>query len=83
MDDYQHAIERTLKQLEETKEKLIDQIFDLAINGELKEWSENVEVGENFYFSRELFQSLDDKSIKTILRLVDIIEDFIFNINNY
>ncbi|MGQ7855800.1 hypothetical protein ACUN24_16320 [Pedobacter sp. WC2501] len=75
MDDYQHAIERTLKQLEETKEKLIDQIFDLAINGELKEWSETIEIGEHFYFGKELFESLEDKNIKQLIDLIAKIEN--------
>jgi len=75
MNYYQHAIERMLKLLDETKERLIDQIFDLAINGELKEWSETVEIGEHFYFSKELFESLEDENIKQLIDLVAKIEN--------
>jgi hypothetical protein len=75
MNDYQHAIERTLKLLDETKERLIDQIFDLAINGELKAWSETIEIGEHFYFSKELLQSLEDENIKQLIDLIAQIEN--------
>lgn len=74
MDDYQQAIERTLKLLDATKEKLIDQIFDLAINGELREWSETVEIGEHFFFSRELLESLEDSNIQYLISLIDQLE---------
>lgn len=80
MDDYQTNISKTVEILTETKDKLIQKVFDLAITGELKEWSDTIDVGEHFYFSRELFESLGDTAIHKLLTLIgkieNVIEDF-------
>ena len=74
MNDYQTNISETFTILIETKEKLIQKIFDLAISGELKEWSDTIEEGEHFFFSRELFESLEDEKIKQLISLIISIE---------
>ena len=71
---YQTVLHETLLLIEQTKEQLIDKVFDLAITGELKEWSNTVEEGEYFYFSKELFESLEDKNISVIISLINRIE---------
>ena len=58
----------------QTKEQLIDKVFDLAITGELKDWADTVEEGEDFYFSKELFESLNDKNVKKVISLIEFIE---------
>lgn len=40
MNSYELAIQKTIHQLSESKENLVDNIFQIAINGELKVWSE-------------------------------------------
>ncbi|WP_175635093.1 hypothetical protein [Pedobacter ghigonis] len=74
MNDYQTNISETVEILIEIKHKLIQKIFDLAITGELKEWSDTIEEGEHFFFSRELFESLEDRNVKVIIGVVAEIE---------
>lgn len=74
MDQYDKAISNAIDQIEVCKENLIDIIFEIAINGELKEWAENVEVGEHFYFSKELFLSLEDKNIQHVISIIEMME---------
>ncbi|MCX2575067.1 hypothetical protein [Pedobacter sandarakinus] len=74
MNDYQTNIFETVEILNETKHKLIQKVFDLAITGELKEWSDTIDVGEHFFFTRELFESLEDNRIKMIVALIDHLE---------
>lgn len=74
MNDYQTNISETIEILIETKHKLIQKMFDLAITGELKEWSDTIDVGEHFYFSRELFESLDDPNIRYLIFLTTQLE---------
>lgn len=74
MDHYEVAISNAIHEIEVCKEKLIDIIFDITISGELKDWAENVEVGEDFYFSKELYESLDDQNIKHLLSIINHLE---------
>jgi len=74
MNDYQTNISETVEILTDTKQKLIQKVFDLAITGELKEWSDTIEEGEHFIFSRELFESLEDENIRQLIDLITHIE---------
>ncbi|RZJ49277.1 MAG: hypothetical protein EOO44_18565 [Flavobacterium sp.] len=80
MNSYELAIQKTIHQLSESKENLVDNIFQIAINGELKVWSEITEVGEHYFFSKELLQSLEDEKVQMLISLVEQMEFFI---NNY
>lgn len=74
MDSYSLAIINTINQLEQSKEKLIDLLFDIAIHGELKPWSDMVIEGEHFYFSREHFESLDYANVTQLIKIIDTLE---------
>jgi hypothetical protein len=76
-NSYNKSIGNSIVILEETKERLTDVIFQIAINGELKEWADEVEIGEHFYFSKELLQSLEDEKINLLISLVENIETVI------
>lgn len=52
-------------------------MFEIAINGELKDFAETVDIGEHFFFSRELFESLEDEKIKKLLTLINNLENVI------
>lgn len=71
---YRTVLHETLLLIEQTKEQLIDKVFDLAVTGELKEWADAVEEGGDFYFSKELFESLDDENIRKVISLINFIE---------
>lgn len=74
MDNYTLSILNATNKLEQCKEELIDAMFDLAINGELKEWNNIVGEGEHFYFRRELFESLDDHNVQQLIKIIDVLE---------
>ena len=71
---YQTVLRETLLLIEQTKEQLIDHVFNLAITGELRDWANTVDEGEHFYFSKELFESLDDTNIQKIISVINFIE---------
>lgn len=81
MEKYRQAISDAITELEDNKERLIENLFEIAINGELRDWAKDVELGEDFYFSRELFQSLDDKNIKLLIALIENIEMTVFRLS--
>lgn len=53
MNYYENAIVNLIVELNHTKGNLIDNLFQIAITGELKDWAETVDIGEYFFFSRE------------------------------
>lgn len=60
-------------------------IFQVAIKGELKEWSDSVPVGEFHTFTREMFEGCSDTNMQLLVKLLDNVEstvDSICNLNN-
>ena len=80
MNYYKNAIANVIIELNHTKENLIDNLFQIAITGELKDWAETVDIGEHFFFSRDLFESLEDERIKKLLTLIGTIENVIYDL---
>lgn len=78
MNHYESSVINTVNLLNEFKEELVDNIFQIAINGELRVWSEITEIGEDYFFSKELLESLEDENVQMLISLVEHIE-FIVN----
>lgn len=60
-------------------------IFQLAIAGELKEWSDSVPAGEIHTFTKELFEGCSDSNVQLLVRLLNKLEstvDSLCNLNN-
>ena len=64
---YHQAVEQTALTLQESIEKMEDQLFSLLVTGELKEWFDNIPVGEEVLIENAVYEGCDDNNIKTVL----------------
>ena len=71
---YTEAIKDTVSVLVEARQKLFDQLFELSVTGELKEWADGVPVGEDHTFTKEIFDGLNDTNIQLLMPLLLKIE---------
>ncbi|MCY1662562.1 hypothetical protein [Chryseobacterium sp. SL1] len=81
MDIDTFSILNAISVLEQCKEELIDAMFDVAFNGELKQSNYLVGECELFYFSRELSDSLDDPNVQRLIKIIDSLEMKFLNIS--
>ncbi len=69
MDDvmYQQAVELTAYTLQDSIRKIENQLFSLLVTGELKEWFDNIPIGEEVLIENAVYEGCDDNNIKTVL----------------
>jgi hypothetical protein len=85
IDHYRETLTETVTKLDDIRQQVFDLIFQVAITGELKEWSDSVPVGEFHNFTREMFAGCSDANMQLLVKLLDNIEstaDSICNLNN-
>lgn len=84
-ESYRESLTVAVSKLVDIRQQVFDLAFDLAMAGELKEWSENVPAGEVHTFSKEIFEGCGDANLKLITALLTNIEitvDGLCNLNN-
>ena len=84
-DHYNDSLKDAVKKLAVIREIIFSSVFNLAMVGELKEWSNNVEIGETHEFSKAIFEGCSDTNIQLLTKLMSTIEDTcnsLCNLNN-
>jgi hypothetical protein len=82
---YQQVVADAANKLVDIREVVFNAIFQLAMAGELKEWSDAVGVGDSFTFTKDIFEGCDDANIQLLTNLLTQIEntcDSLCNLNN-
>lgn len=83
--EYRAALQDSVLKLVKIRNEVFDLSFELAITGELKEWSDSVPVGEDHLFTREMFEGCNDANLKLLTELlvkVELVVDSLCNLNN-
>jgi hypothetical protein len=84
-DNYRKSLLETVDYLIEVRSNLFGNALAVAMNNELKEFNEMVEVGEEYTFQIEHFDNSSDTNLQKIVDLIKTIQitvDSIMNINN-
>lgn len=84
-DHYRETLTETVTKLVDIRQQVFDLLFQVAITGELKEWSDSVPVGEFHNFTKEMFEGSSDTNVQLLVKLLDNAEstvDSICNLNN-
>lgn len=81
-DHYRETLTETIKKLVDIRQQIFELLFQLAIKGELKEWSDNVPTGETHTFTKEIFEGCTDTNIELIVNLLNNVEGVVDNLCN-
>jgi len=81
-EPYRETLEDALKNLVEVNSKIYDSIIQIAMTGELNEWSRSVPIGEVHNFDFELFKSCSDTNIQLLVTLIEKIDETYRTIKN-
>lgn len=74
-DYYKESIIDVVRKLDEVYDILFDQVFNIAMSGELKQWSKGVEVGEVHQFNKEIFEGCSDINLNLLTTLMRHVEN--------
>jgi len=84
-DPYKESLSAAVTRLIEIREQIYDTTFQVAITGELKEWSDTIEEGDSYTISKEVFGGCSDENVRLLVRLMTAVEktcDSLLNFNN-
>lgn len=79
---YQECIEDSARKLQEIHQILFEHVFNIAIAGELNDWSGSCEIGEVHHFSTEIFEGCTDINLKLLTGLMSHVENTFSSICN-
>jgi hypothetical protein len=71
---YRDALLETSLKLKYFIDRLHIGIFQIAMTGELKEWSDMVPIGESHQVSMEAFEGCNDDNVSSMVRLLKIVD---------
>lgn len=83
--DYKDSLQQAADALVGIREQLFNIVFQVAITGELKEWSDSIDVGDEVTFSKEIFAGCGDANVQLLTQLLTNVErtcDSLANLNN-
>ena len=83
--EYKENLQQAAATLVAMREQLFHTVFQVAITGELKEWSDSIDVGEQITFSKEMFEGCEDANVQLLTHLLTRMEqtcDSLLNLNN-
>jgi len=84
-NEYKESLQQAAAALVNIREQLFNTTFQVAITGELKEWSDTIPEGEQVTFSKEVFAGCDDANVQLLTGLLDAVErtcDSLLNLNH-
>ena len=81
-DHYKESLKETLKTLKEVNESLFQSLIHVTTQGELKEWNNEVPIGEVHQFDWNLFKNSDDTNIQLLVKLMENVEETYQSIQN-
>ena len=84
-NEYKESLLQATTALVNIREQLFNAVFQVAITGEMKEWSDTIAVGEQVTFSKEMFEGCGDANVQLLTHLLNNVEqtcDSLLNLNN-
>lgn len=84
-DSYKENLKEALKNLIKVNESIFNSLIDISMQGDLKEWNNEVPIGETHQFDFELFKNSGDTNIQLLVKLIENVDatfETIKNINS-
>ena len=84
-DNYKENLKEALKNLIKVNESIFNSLIDISMQGDLKEWNNEVPIGETHQFDFELFKNSGDTNVQLLVKLIENVDatfETIKNINS-
>ncbi len=81
-EGYRECLISSVNNLADIRQMIFDSMVPMAMQGELKEWSDSVPVGEEHFISKELLGSLEDINVQHLMRLMKKVDETIETLMN-
>ena len=81
-DHYKESLKETLKTLKTANEDIFASMIHVLTQGTLKEWNNEVPIGEVHQFDWDLFKNSDDTNIQLLVKLMETVDETYQSIQN-
>ena len=82
LNNYKENIRDALQNLIKVNQSIFDSLISISMQGDLKEWSDSVPIGETHQFDFALFKNSDDTNIQLLVKLIETVDETFENIKN-
>ena len=73
-NNYRENLRDALINLIECNRSIYSSIINLEMQGNMKDWSDAVPIGESHQFDFEIFRNSEDSNIQQLVKLIDVID---------
>lgn len=81
-EGYKECLKDALEKLVKANESIYNCMIDILMQGEMKEWNDQVPIGEVHNFEYELFKNSTDTNIQLLVKLMETIDGTYNSIKN-
>lgn len=81
-ENYKENLKEALKNLIAVNGSIYNSLIDITMQGELKEWNNDVPIGEVHQFDFELFKNSHDTNIQLLVKLMEHVDETFESIKN-
>ena len=72
---YTENIKEALKNLFKVNESIFISLISISMQGELKEWNEQVPIGEECQFDFDILKNSDDINIQMLVKVMEQVDE--------
>ena len=72
---YTENIREALRNLFRVNESIFSSLISISMQGELKEWNEQVSIGEECQFDFDIFKNSDDINIQMLVKVMELVDE--------
>jgi hypothetical protein len=81
-NNYKENLRDALQNLIKVNQSIFDSLISISMQGDLKEWSDSVPIGEIHQFDFTLFKNSDDVNIQLLVKLIETVDETFESIKN-
>jgi hypothetical protein len=81
-EGYRENLKEVLNVLRTANENIYDSMVQILMQGEMKEWNNDVPVGEVHHFDFELFKNSSDTNIQLLVKVIEKVDETYHSIEN-
>jgi hypothetical protein len=81
-EGYRESLKDAIQHLDDVSKSIYLSMVQVLMNGEMKEWSDGVPEEESHYFEWELFKNSSDTNIQLLVKVVELVTETFFSMQN-
>lgn len=81
-EGYEECLKDALENLKTANENIYNCMIQVLMQGEMKDWNDELPIGEVHSFDYELFKNSTDTNIQLLVKVIETVDDVYNSIKN-